>query len=52
MVIKMKSILFQTVFKNIRCKRRASFQPPALDSFTRPIGVFLFLKSRNLNTYF
>ena len=37
MVIKMKSILFQTVFKNIRCKRRALFQPPALDSFTRPI---------------
>ena len=37
MIIKMKSILFQTVFKNIRRKRRALFKPPALDSFARPI---------------
>ena len=33
MVTKMKSILFKTVFKNIRYKRTALFQPPALNSF-------------------
>ena len=33
MVTKMKSTLFKTVFKNIRYKRRALFQPPALNSF-------------------
>ena len=57
MVIKMKSILFKTLFKNIRYKRRAysNLQSSiALYDLTLILKctAFLFRKSRNLNSYF
>ena len=57
MVIKMKSILFKTVFKNIRYKRRAysNLQSSiALYDLTLILKciAFLLCKSRNLNSYF
>ena len=73
MVIKMKSISFKRLFKNIRYKRTAYSNLPGLDSFgwcnidpkmpNQRLSYmpafcpawekfFLFLKSRNLNSYF